>query len=95
MQQFRARLHGFRQLRKTTRRNIELVVKTEATAGLTFGPKATGVSTTVLLNQRRAVGATLVGSGSGDLELKIIFAELERKGKFDPAFPAHCGPMVT
>ena len=95
LQSFRSRLGRFRRQRMEGRRNVELVLKTGATAGLTFGAEAMGVSSTMLLSQRRAVAATLVGSGAGDLDLRLILAELESRGKFDPAFPAHCGPIVT
>ena len=95
LQDFRCRLRRFRQQRKRSRRNVQLILKTGGTAGLTFGPEALGVSNTMLLGQRWAVSATLVGSGSGDLDLRLIMAELECKGLFDPAFAAHCGPIVT
>ena len=37
----------------------------------------------------------LVAAGSGDLDVRLILAETGAKGKVDPAFPAHCAPIVA
>ena len=91
---FRARRGRFRGLRRCGG-NVALVLRTGGAAGLTYSPEAMGVSTSTLLRQRRAVGAALVQAGSGDRDIRLILAELGSKGKVDPAFPAHCGPIVA
>ena len=92
---FRSRIGRYRCLRRMGRRKVAWVLKTGGASGLTFGSEAMGVASTLLLSQRQAVAATLVESGSGDLNLRFILAEVECRGKIDPAFPAHCGPIIA
>ena len=61
-----------------------------------FGQAVTGVSNSMLLGQRRAVGAATAlaeGSGGQDLDAALILADGSAKGRADPAFPAHGMPI--
>ena len=60
---------------------------------MTYGQRPTGIPPTMLLAQRRAVAATQVASGAGDLDLRLIVADGSAQGKADPAFEAHEAPI--
>ena len=68
-------------------------MRTGGVLGLTYGQETMGVSTTALLAQRRAVAASLVTEGSGDLDLRLALADGTGKAKVDPAFAAHLAPI--
>eukprot|EP00973_Karenia_brevis_P007590 1029185-Karenia_brevis.AAC.1 len=50
-----------------------------------------GVSSSLLLAQRRSVAAALRLTGSGDLDLTLALADGRGEAKADPAFTARTG----
>ena len=58
-----------------------------------YGEANTGVANAMLLNQRRAVAASYVSQGAGDLDLTLAFADGTKSGRADPAFAAHEDPI--
>ena len=58
-----------------------------------YGEANTGVSNITLLAQRRAVAASSVPGGAGDLDLTLLLADGDGGGKVDPAFEAHIGSI--
>ena len=64
-------------------------------AALTYGQAVTGVSNKLLVQQRRSVAAATVRTvGGGGLDLTLVLADGSRHGRVDPAFEAHCQPIV-
>ena len=62
---------------------------------MTFGQAVIGVSNKMLLQQRRAVAAAITrSSGGGDLDVTLALADGSRHGRVDPAYEAHCQPIV-
>ena len=73
-----------------------IVLRTGGTAGLTYG-NFCGTAPSVLLAQRRAVApaaAPAAGTVGQNINMALILADGSPKGKVDPAFPAHAGPIV-
>ncbi len=60
---------------------------------MTYGQGTMGVSPSMLLVQRRAVAATLVAHGVGDLDLTLPIGDGSARGKVDLAFEAHLAPI--
>ena len=69
------------------------MLQSGGTAALVYGQANTGVATTMLLNQRRAVAAAHVQHGAGDLDLTLVLADGSTNGRVDPAFAAHDAPI--
>ena len=91
---FRARKARFKRLQKA-RVNVPRLMRTGGVAALTYGQAVTGVSNKLLLQQRRSVAAATVRTvGGGDLDLTLALADGSRHGRVDPAFEAHCQPIV-
>ena len=97
----RARLANFRACTMRFRRlrdagvNVPRLMRTGGVAALTYGQAVTGISNTLLLQQRRAVAAATVRTvGGGDLDLTLALADGSKHGRVDPAFEAHCQPIV-
>ena len=96
-----ARLAGFQSRKKRFRRlrnagvDTARLMRTGGIAALTFGQAVIGVSNKLLLQQRRAVAAAITrSSGGGDLDVTLALADGGRLGRVDPAFEAHCQPIV-
>ena len=91
---FCARIPRFKRLRNAGV-DIPRLMRTGGIAALTFGQAVTGVSNKLLLQQRRAVAAMSVRTvGGGDLDLTLAIADGSMRGRADPAFEAHCQPIV-
>ena len=91
---FKARLGGFRRLRRA-RHSTARVLRTGGTAGMTFG-QVMGVAPGMLEQQRRATAAAdapATGGGGQNIDLALILADGSNKGRVDPAFQAHTGPI--
>ena len=94
LQQFQKRKAPFRRLRRAVgARRAHAVLRTGGTTSLVYGQGNTGVATTMLLNQRRAVAASSVACGAGDLDLTLVLADGSMTGRADPAFAAHDAPI--
>ena len=91
---FRARKKRFQRLRSSGV-NVPQLMRTGGVAALTYGQAVTGVSNKLLMQQRRAVAAATARTvGSGDLDITLALADGSRRGRVDPAFEAHCQPIV-
>ena len=91
---FRARKTRFQRLRSAGV-SVPHLMRTGGIAALTFGQAVTGVSNKLLLQQRRAVAAATARTvGGGDLDVTLAIADGSRRGRVDPAFEAHCQPIV-
>ena len=94
LQQFRVRKDSFRKLRRAAgSARTGAVLRSGGTAALVYGQGNTGVANTMLLNQRRAVAASFVLHGAGDLDLTLTLADGSMRGRADPAFAAHDEPI--
>ena len=94
LQQFVKRRAPFRSLRRVVgARKTFVVLQTGGTSALTYGKANTGVANTMLLNQRRAVAASFVAHGAGELDLSLALADGTNRGRVDPAFAAHDAPI--
>jgi hypothetical protein len=94
LQAFKVRKKHFQKLRRSVgARRSQLVLRTGGTAALVYGQANTGVSDSMLLSQRRAVAASFVPGGAGDLDLTLILADDGHRGRADPAFAAHSDPI--
>ena len=94
LQNFKVRKERFQKLRRFAgAQRCHLVLRTGGTAALVYGQANTGVSSSCLLAQRRAVAAASVTGGSGDLDLTLILADGSFRGRADPAFAAHEEPI--
>ena len=92
---FKQRIPKYRKMRKLGIRTDRLI-RTGGLAGLTYGQSISGVSNSLLLGQRRAVGAATApasGSGGQDLDVALLLADGGAKGRADPACPAHSMPI--
>ena len=90
---FAQRIGRFRRLRRVGVRTDRLM-RTGGTAALQFGQAVTGVSTSLLLKQRRAVAASTVSTtAGGDLDMTLLLADGGPRGRADPAFAAHMDPI--
>ena len=91
---FRLRKKRFQRLRNSGVDTSRLM-RTRGIAALTFGQAVTGVSNKMLLQQRRAVAAAITrSSGGGDLDVTLALADGSKQGRVDPAYEAHCQPIV-
>ena len=91
---FQLRKKRFRRLRNAGVDTARLM-RTGGISALTFGQAVTGVSNKLLLQQRRAVAAAVTrSSGGGDLDVTLALADGGRHGRVDPAYEAHCQPIV-
>ena len=91
---FRARRGRFQRLRSSGVDTSRLM-RTGGVAALTYGQAVTGVSNKLLLQQRRSVAAATARIiGGGDLDITLALADGSRRGRVDPAFEAHCQPIV-
>ena len=91
LKQFRKRLPRFRGLRRAGI-DTATIVRTGGVAALMHGYGGMGVSPTMLLHQRRAVTAATApksGLGGQQMEVALMIADGSKRGKADPAFPAH------
>ncbi len=94
LEQFKVRRDRFRKLRKSVgAARTHMVLRTGGVAALTYGQSTMGVSNSMLLAQRRAVGAAGFLGGPGDLDLSLAVADGSTSGKADPAFVAHLDPI--
>ncbi len=83
----------FRRLRAAGVR-IARLINTGGNAYLSHGQADTGVATSLLYDQRRAVAATIAASGVGkDLDLVFAVEESHARELVDPAYPAHEAPI--
>ena len=94
LKQFRVRRVRFQHLRRAIgAQRTNTVLRTGGTAALVYGQANTGVSCSTLLAQRRAVAASAVTCGAGDLDMTLIMADGSLRGRADPAFAAHEEPI--
>ena len=92
---FQLRKRRFRRLRCAGVDTARLM-RTGGVSALTFGQAVTGVSNKLLQQQRRAVAAAVTrSSGGGDLDVTLALADGGRLGRVDPAYEAHCQPIVS
>ena len=91
---FRARKARFQRLRSAGV-DVPRLLRTGGIAALTYGQAVTGVSNKLLLQQRRAVAAATARTvGGGDLDITLAIADGSKRGRVDPAFEAHCQPIM-
>ena len=91
LKQFKLRLPRFKALRRAGI-DTARIVRTGGTSAMMHGFGGMGVAPTMLLHQRRATMAAASpknGLGGQQLEVALVLADGSRKGKMDPAFPAH------
>ena len=91
LKQFKKRLPRFKPLRRVGI-NTAKIIRTGGVAALMHGYGGMGVSPTMLLHQRRAVmsaAAPKSGLGGQQMEVALMIADGSKRGKADPAFPAH------
>ena len=92
---FKQRLPRFRKLANAgicTKR----LLRTGGTAAVTYGQFLTGVSNTMLREQRRAAAhaaAPASGPCGQDIVLALMVADGSARGKADPAFAARSSPI--
>jgi hypothetical protein len=92
--QFKVRKERFRKLRRAVgAKRTGAVLRSGGTSALVYGQANTGVASSMLLNQRRAVAASYVAHGAGDLDLTLTLADGTKNGRADPAFAAHDDPI--
>ena len=92
---FRARRGRFRALANAGVR-VDRLMRTGGVAALSYGEFATGVSPSMLLQQRRAVAACTsrsAGFGGQCLDRALLVADGARHGHADPAHAAHSLPI--
>ncbi len=96
LQAFKKRARRFLALNRSGV-SVTRVLKTGGTAGMQYGQAVMGVSSSHLLQQRRAAAAACSPeTGGKDLDLVLITADGPSKGaKVDPAFAAHLDPLCT
>ena len=92
IQAYRVRKTQFRNSR-SARVRTDVLLRTGGAAALTHGQETVGVAPTMLLAQCRAAAATLVTTGSADLDLALVVAGGSVQGEADPAFRAHDAPI--
>ena len=91
---FRARRGRFQRLRSSGV-YMSRLMRTGGVAALTYGQAVIGVSNKLLLQNRRSVAAATARIiGGGDLDITLAVADGSRRGRVDPAFEAHCQPIV-
>jgi ribonuclease HI len=92
---FKARRRRYKVLRKAGV-GVARLVRTGGKAAMVYGESVLGVADSFLQEQRRAVAAVAAADGAGkQLDLVLIFADLTTSEFTDPAFEAHCGPLVS
>ena len=96
LKNFKKRTARFQSLRRAGIDTAKLI-RTGGGAAIAYGGFACGVSPSLVLNQRRTVGAataTEAGIGGQNLDLAFILVDGSEKGRADPAFGAHTQPIV-
>ena len=90
----RARVPRIQQLRRAGV-NSALLVRTGIIPAMTYGQDISGVSNSMLLQQRRIAAKASAAPGSGkDLNLSLWIEDFSGR-RTDPAFAAHIAPIVT
>ena len=90
---FKLRVCRFRRLRRVGI-NTARLIRTGGGAALQNGQRVTGVSNTLLLQQRRAVAACTVLSGGEDLDLTLLLADGSVNGRAEPPLTHIFGQLV-
>ena len=61
---------------------------------MSYGQAVFGMPNGVFCAQRKAVAACLVKTtGGGDLDMTLVLADCDVRGRTDPAFAAHSDPI--
>ena len=74
--------------------SITKLLNTGGVAALTYGTEITGVSPTMLHEQRTSAATVILpasGVGKQDLDIALALADESAKQRTDPAFAAHSG----
>ena len=91
---FEARRDQYRKVRRTIgAKRTHMLIQTGGLPALVYGQAVTGVSSSHLLAQRRAVAAAGVTAGAGDLDLTLSIMDGSEHSHADPAFAAHSDPI--
>ena len=93
---FKQRITQFRKVRRTVGAKLSRVLlRTGGLPALVYGQANTGVSCSMLNDQRRSFAAAGVPAGAGDLDMTLAMIDGSPSGKGDPAFAAHADPIAS
>jgi hypothetical protein len=93
---FRTRKTQFQKFRRMAgAKAVSRVLRTGGIAAMVYGQAITGVSNSMLQQQRVATAAAASRGGSGELDFALVYIDGSIKGRADPAFAAHNDPISS